>query len=279
MLLSQDKCEYLQRVLSTARSPVPDGWHPWYLAGCSQPLGIMSPERANLFMQLLPAHTPLVTQGSQWVWMAEHLSPTGRERILQEVAKQLLDQGAVVGWRDETYTCWAAQQTDWPYRAPECFRLERSAFRFFGLRSHAAHVHGLTTDGRMWCGRRSSSKAIDPGLLDNLAAGGLPSGEDPHGCAVREIFEEAGLQRDPSQVLVLRRALTTERAEPEGWHSENIFVYTTEVADDETPNNQDGEVSEFLCLEMSEVLERMQSGEFTHDAACAIALHLLHEAP
>jgi len=38
-------------------------------------------------------------------------------------------------------------------------------------------------------------------------------------------------------------------------------------------------VSEFLCLEMSEVLSRLRAGEFTRDAACAIALYALSQVP
>ena len=213
--------------------------------------------------------------GPRWVWMAKHLSPSRRGDVLQAVAQQLHRQGAVVGWRDEAYSSWSPQEADWPYQEPELFRLERAAFRFFGLRSHASHVHGLTADGRMWCGRRALSKATDPGLLDNLAAGGLPADEEPHSCAVREILEEAGLSRTLSKVVACPTVITTERAEPEGWHSETLFVYTTSVSDTETPINQDGEVSEFLCLETSEVLSRMRAGEFTRDAACAIAVYLL----
>jgi 8-oxo-dGTP pyrophosphatase MutT (NUDIX family) len=239
----------------------------------------MSPERAQLFKQCLPGHTPLVQEGFGWVWKARHLSARERGDVLQEIAQQLLGQGAIKSWRDESYSCWPAQEPVWPYPQPEWFRLERAAFRFWGLRSHASHVHGLTADGRMWCGRRALNKATDPGMLDNLAAGGLPADVHPHHCAVREIFEEAGLKRDRAQVVSQPHVLITERAEPQGWHSETIFLYTTLVSDHEIPTNQDGEVSEFLCLEMDEVLWRMQAGEFTHDAACAIATYWLSQEP
>ena len=267
--------QYLQGLLQGAREPMPPGWCHWTLQGLSQPVGFMSPEHIQLFRQLLPGDAPLIEAGSRWVWMAEQFSPGRRGEILQAVALQLYRQGDVVGWRDEAYSCWSMQEAAWPYPQAELFRLERAAFRFFGLRSHASHVHGLTTDGRMWCGRRAFNKSIDPGLLDNLAAGGLPAGEQPHGCAVREILEEAGLGRRLSTVLALPSVVTTERLEPQGWHSETLFLYTTLVSDTETPTNQDGEVSEFLCLALPEVLSRMRAGEFTRDAACAMAVYLL----
>lgn len=277
MQLNPQDARYLQSLMREARAPLPADWHAWGLQGCSQPLGVMSSNHLHLFEELLPLEAPLRHDGTRWVWMAEQLSPARRGDVLQAVARQLRRQGAVVGWRDEAYSCWAPQEASWPYKEPELFRLERSAFRFFGLRSHASHVHGLTADGRMWCGRRALSKATDPGLLDNLAAGGLPADEHPHACAVREILEEAGLTRTVSAVVACPEVVTTERTEPEGWHSETLFVYTTAVSDTEIPMNQDGEVSEFLCLEIPEVLSRMRAGEFTRDAACAIALYLLSQ--
>ena len=40
------------------------------------------------------------------------------------------------------------------------------------------------------------------------------------------------------------------------------------------PLNRDGEVSEFLCLPVSDVLWRLRQHEFTPDAACATAVAL-----
>ena len=273
--LSTEHRQFLSNLLDQARSPVPSDWLEWWLEGIQQPLGILSPQRAELLAQWWPRRAPLVRDGHRWMWKAGSLSPRERSQVLQSVAEQLHSHGHVWGWRNELYEGWGKEQASWPDPPPALFRLERAAYRFFGLRSHAAHVHGVTHDGRMWCGRRSTTKATDPGMLDNMAAGGLPEGEVPVRCAKREIHEEAGLVRAASQ-LVSCGAITTERAVPEGWHSETIFVYVTTVADTETPRNLDGEVSDYVCLEIDEVLSRMRDGEFTHDAACAIAVYLLN---
>jgi 8-oxo-dGTP pyrophosphatase MutT (NUDIX family) len=273
----QDR-RFLADLLSRARSPYPSGWREWSLEGLAQPLGVLSSQHAELLRQILPSHAPMIEKGGQWVWQAAEMESRERSDLLQYCAHQLHRQGHLVGWRGELYDCWDKGQTVWPYPAQPLFRLERAAYRFLGLRSHASHIHGVTPDGRMWCGRRAMNKATDPGMLDNMAAGGLPAGEQPTLCALREIHEEAGLIREAPQ-LTPCGTLTTERAEREGWHSETIFVYWTTVRDTETPCNQDGEVSEYLCLTMDEVLDRMRRGEFTHDAACAIALYLLNQAP
>ena len=279
MSLSPVDPDYLQGLIRQARDPRPEGWQTWWLQGQPHPLGLLSAERAHTLRQALPSHMPLVLEGNHWVWHAGTATAQERSTLLQTIAQQLHAKGQLSGWRDEAYACWGWTEEEWPYHGPELFRLERAAYRFFGLRSHASHVHGITPDGRMWCGRRASNKATDPGLLDNLAAGGLPAGEHPAVCAVREIQEEAGLARTLEQLTTLNDVPTTERAEKEGWHSERLFIYSTTLMEGEIPVNLDGEVSEFLCLEIPEVLQRMRSREFTRDAACAIAVLLLSQAP
>lgn len=250
--------------------PPPPDWRAWYWDD-GRLLGWMPPERATMLAQLLPRHLPLRQEGAgRWVWHAASTSVAERSQVLQTIANDLYARGLIHGWRNERYACWGNCDAAWPYPQPELFRLERSAFRYFGLRSHAVHVHGITVDGRMWCGRRAANKAIDPKLLDNLAAGGLPADEQPVHCAVREIQEEAGLHRTPKDFIGGVYEILSERAEPEGWHNERLFVYTTRLAAHERPINRDGEVSEFMCLDLPEVLRRIQAGEFTLDAALCI---------
>lgn len=277
LTMSEEDLDFLQGLQCSARAPWPDHWQAWYLSGHAGPLGLLSPNRAELLARSLPADAPLRRHDQGWGWHADKMTLQERSAILQTISHDLSLSGALTGWRDETHACWGNIEADWPYSSPVLLSLERAAFRFWGLRSHAAHVHGMTTDGRMWCGRRANNKATDPGMLDNLAAGGLPVDEDPVACAVRELQEEAGLRRHALQLRPCPTLLVTERQETQGWHSERLFVYSTLVADHETPVNQDGEVSEFLCLEIAEVLQRMREGEFTADAACAIAVFLLSQ--
>lgn len=269
--LESKDVQYLQSLMAQARQPQPFQWQAWYLRGMDEPLGVLSLERAEALARAMPQHMPLVQSVQGWVWHANACSNSERSQVLQNIARDLHKQGEITGWRDETYACWGWLDSAWPYARPELFRLERAAFRYFGLRSHAAHVHGITSDGRMWCGRRSMNKATDPGLLDNLAAGGLPSGEQPQACAVREVFEEAGLTIGVENFSAQAFQILTERAVVEGWHSESLFVYKLPVSNQVQPVNRDGEVSEFLCLNWPEVIQRIRQKEFTADAACAIA--------
>ena len=269
---------FLLSILSQARQSPPSDWVRWSLHGHQKCLGIMPPSHAEILSSMLTSHMPLRWEGDEWVWYAQTYTAFERSHVLQNIALMLRSEGVITGWRDELYACWGYQEGAWPYDAPELFRLERAAFRYFGLRSHAAHVHGLTATQHMWCGRRSLKKPTDPGLLDNLAAGGLPADESPSICAVREIYEEAGLHRTDSDLGLPVSTIITERAVPEGWHSECLFVYCLKLSDTEQPKNQDGEVSEFLCLPMVDVLARMRANEFTADAACAIAVTYLDQS-
>jgi isopentenyldiphosphate isomerase len=132
--------------------------------------------------------------------------------------------------------------------------------------SHAVHVNGFSPDGRLWCGRRALNKATDPGMLDNVTAGGLPSGETAQTCLQRELAEEAGLFNLEGHVLQAAGSVRTSRIEPQGWHDESVLVFNLTLADTFIPVNQDGEVAEFMCLSAQQVLARMLAGEFTVDA-------------
>ncbi|MFX8211239.1 NUDIX domain-containing protein, partial [Acinetobacter baumannii] len=81
---------------------------------------------------------------------------------------------------------------------PALALVERAAARFFGIRTYAAHMNGLI-DGpepMLWLARRASTKPIDPGMWDNLVAGGIGHGFDARGALEKECWEEAGIGVD-----------------------------------------------------------------------------------
>jgi 8-oxo-dGTP pyrophosphatase MutT (NUDIX family) len=152
---------------------------------------------------------------------------------------------------------------------------ERAGFYFLGMRSDAVHVNGVTADGRMWIARRSASKAVDPGLLDNLCAGGLGADETPLQAVERELYEEAGIHLQSVHELRYAGNVNVGRVREGGWHEERLQVYNLLVAAGEQPANQDGEVQDFQLLEAAEIARRIAGGQFTPDAAAAINQGLL----
>lgn len=263
----------MTRLLAGARRPPPRDWLPLCLG--EQAIGRVAPPRVAPLLAVLPDCS---VQGRRLVWSAQDLETEQRSQQIQRAAERLRELGLIGGWRDEAYRCEAVVPDPLREQGAELFRLERAAFRFFGLRSRAVHINGFDAQGALWCGRRALSKATDPGRLDNLAAGGLPAGEALAACAIRELGEEAGLPAALAQGIVAAGAVRCTRVEAEGLHDEVLHIYNLALPAGFQPHNQDGEVAEFLHLPPAGLMARLQAGEFTEDAAAVIAAALLGRA-
>lgn len=227
------------------------------------PIGRLAPGHRESLLPLLAPDARLIDGELHW-------RPPVAERSarIQSAALALRDRGLIRGWRGEAYACEAPVPEPCRERGAELFRLERAAFRYFGLMSRAVHINGWWPDGRMLCGRRALNKATDPGRLDNLAAGGLGAGESLLDCARRELWEEAGVPFALSQALRDAGALRSCRAiAGEGLHDEILHLYELQLPADFMPRNRDGEVQEFLFLGPLQLRERLAAGEFSPDAA------------
>src|SRR5215469_10978734 len=98
-------------------------------------------------------------------------------------------------WRNELY----------PVHGPNrevLFKIERSATPLFGVVTYGVHMTGYfyedgkeEKDLRFWVPTRNRNKTYG-GMLDNTVAGGLPVGEQPLECLIRESEEEASLPAD-----------------------------------------------------------------------------------
>ena len=262
---AQEK-QALQRRLASSCQPLPAGGQVLHLDG--RAIGWLSPAPAERLLETWPALQRL-DGGLYWQGQGRDAATLSAE--IGTVALRLRDQGLIKGWRNEFYRC-EARPLD-ARRGRALFRLERAAFRFFGLRSRAVHVNGWTPAGRLVCGRRALSKATDPGALDNTAAGGLGADEAPLVCARRELFEEAGLPIEHSRKLQWRGLIHSRRLEDGGLHDELLHVYALQLPAGFEACNGDGEVSEFLSLTPTELRARL--AEFSPDAAAVVCLELL----
>jgi 8-oxo-dGTP pyrophosphatase MutT (NUDIX family) len=164
-----------------------------------------------------------------------------RVEELASVVETLAAEGFIPGWRNERY------------RIEDLFEIERAATRPFGLTTQAVHVNGISFDGKMWLARRSTAKAIDPGLLDNLVGGGLTAGLSPMEVLMKEAWEEAGIPAELARRARPGGTAQILREVSEGVQSEVVHIYDLELPEGFEPRNQDGEVSEFLLVEMHEV--------------------------
>lgn len=164
------------------------------------------------------------------------LNPDGLATAVEQLAKE----GFVPGWRNER--C----------RIADLFDIERAAARPFGLTTQAVHLNGIVGE-RMWLARRSPTKPIDPGMLDNLVGGGISVGFSVEATLVKEAWEEAGIPAELAQKAKPAATLGVLREVAEGVQSEIISIYDLELPEDFQPQNQDGEVSEFQLLNFDAV--------------------------
>jgi 8-oxo-dGTP pyrophosphatase MutT (NUDIX family) len=176
-----------------------------------------------------------------------------RTSALSRVARTLSAEGALTRWRDERYRVASSAS------APELFEIERAAARYFGIATQAAHVNATTLAGdgttAMWIARRSATKSIDPGLLDNLVGGGVAAGRSIAETVVKEAHEEAGI---PPALAALARpvaAVGIFREQPDGIHRETLHVHDVELPPTFAPRNEDGEVADYRLASVDEVAE------------------------
>ncbi len=95
---------------------------------------------------------------------------------------------------------------------------------------------------RMWIARRSATKAIDPGMLDNLVGGGIAAGVGIEATVVKEAWEEAGIAPPLARQAVAVGAVHIFRAQADGVHNETIFAHDLNVPTEFVPEGRDGEV-------------------------------------
>ncbi|WP_454752218.1 DUF4743 domain-containing protein [Cupriavidus necator] len=225
------------------------GWLPRAHAGILRGMGcILGPEDAAA-AELLPGRNDFDV----------------RSAALEALAHRLADAGHVRGWRHELFAVTPALD------APAVAVVERAVARFLGLLTFASHMNGIVdgeVDGgpALWISRRSPAKAVDPGMWDNLVAGGMPHGSDPLATLVRECEEESGIPPALAQGAQAHGMIEVLRDLPEGVQWEQVYVYDLLLPPAFTPRNQDGEVSEHRRVGLPALLAIMASGAMTVDA-------------
>jgi 8-oxo-dGTP pyrophosphatase MutT (NUDIX family) len=131
----------------------------------------------------------------------------------------------------------------------------------------------------LWLARRAETKPIDPGMWDNLVAGGIGHGFDARGALEKECWEEAGIGADLVAHLVERGTLDVLREVPEGIQNETLFAFDLALPADFTPVNQDGEVAGHLSASVDAALAIMADCAMTVDATLVTLDALQRLAP
>lgn len=222
---------------------LPGGRMP-FLLGAEQ-VGWVAPGLAGAL-----AEFPGVTRGPAAVVLDDAAALPGMARALSRAGH--------MRWRDEAFDVRATPD------GPVLSTIDRGALPAFGIQAQGVHLDGLVrrADGlHIWIGRRALHKALDPGKLDHIVAGGSPAGHSPEETLVKEAAEEAAMPADLARRAVKTCMLSYAMDRPEGLRRDVLHCYEVELPEDFTPVADDGEVAGFELWPIRRALEAVLAGD------------------
>lgn len=173
---------------------------------------------------------------------------------LPVIARRLSDAGCF-RWRREAFDIRA--EPDGPVLA----QLDRGALPSFGVLALGVHVNGLVRrlDGlHLWVARRAANKALDPGKLDHIVAGGVPSGLTPGETLVKEAEEEAAIPSELAVQAVRVGQISYAMERAEGLRRDLLHCYDLEMPEAFVPRAADGEVEAFELWPIDRVMRTVR---------------------
>jgi 8-oxo-dGTP pyrophosphatase MutT (NUDIX family) len=173
---------------------------------------------------------------------------------LAGIARSLSAQG-LYRWRNEAFDVRATPD------GPVLAQIDRGAIPSFGVLAVGVHVNGLVHRAgglHVWIARRARNKLLDPGKLDHITAGGVPSGLTPEQTLVKEAAEEAAIPE--ALASQARRVATISYAmeRPEGLRRDLLYCYDLALPEDFVPRAADGEVESFELWPIERVFETVR---------------------
>ena len=169
---------------------------------------------------------------------------------LDSVARHLVARG-LARWRGEAFDVRARAD------GPVLGSVDRGALPALGIEAAGVHVNGIVegTDGPcLWVARRAARKALDPGKLDHLVAGGVPAGLTPAETLVKEAEEEAAIPAELARGAVHIGTITYAMERPEGLRRDRLHCYDLCLPAEFRPRPADGEVESFALWPLGRVL-------------------------
>ena len=173
-----------------------------------------------------------------------------RSDAMAMVAADLAARGQIRRVRGEDYAVGVR------FDDPPLFRLDRGAVPYFGVRAYGVHMNGfvISPDGlQMWVPRRAADKAVAPGKLDNMVAGGQPIGLTVRENLIKECAEEASIDETLARQAVSVGAIIYCVEIPEGLKPDVHFCFDLEIPADFVPRSEDGEHAAFTLMPIDDV--------------------------
>ena len=161
-------------------------------------------------------------------------------------------------WRGEAFDVRASAD------GPVLARIDRGALPAFGVEATGVHVNGIveTPDGPLlWVARRAADKALDPGKLDHIVAGGVPAGLSPEQTLVKEAAEEAAIPAERARQARPVGVFAYAMERPEGLRRDRLLAYDLVLPADFVPRAADGEVESFALWDLARVEAVLRAGD------------------
>ncbi|HUB12590.1 MAG TPA: DUF4743 domain-containing protein [Acetobacteraceae bacterium] len=228
---------FLRHVRACHNAALPGGRLPFSIG--ATPVGWVRPALADAL-----AAWPQVVRRDDAVLLEDAAA-------LPAIARALATAGHY-RWRSEAFDVRATPD------GPVLAVLDRGAIPSFGVVAVGVHVNGLVRRPgglHVWIARRAANKLLDPGKLDHITAGGVPSGLTPEQTLAKEAEEEAAIPLALSSQA--RRVATIGYAmeRPEGLRRDLLHCYDLDLPPDFCPSALDGEVEAFELWPVDRVLQ------------------------
>jgi len=172
-----------------------------------------------------------------------------RSRAVDDVAIALAADLGTPALRGERYAVTAR------WGEPAVMTIDRAVVSLFGVRAFGIHVNGVVrrTDGpHLWIARRATDRAVAPGKLDNMIAGGQPAGLCLADNLVKEAAEEAAVPEALARRARPVGAVSYCFEDTWGLKPDVMFCYDLDLPADFVPENTDGEVADFTLMPAAE---------------------------
>jgi len=225
---------------------------------------------------LYRTNNPVVTFNNDSEAIEEHKLDTfdGRSKVIANMFNLWREQKlfhCLAGWRDELYPIFGKDHKP-------LLVIERAGGGLLGIRHFGVHINGYVRDTdengkpiiKMWIAKRALTKQTFPDMYDNVVAGGLPVGQTPIECAVRECMEEAYFPPEIAKKVVPVGAVTYTFYNFDGIKPENQYLYDLELSKDDLPKINDGEVQSFNLWDFDKITEVLKNHEFCPTAGLIV---------
>lgn len=206
-----------------------------------------------------------------------------RTNVLQDILTQWkykYSNEALDGWRNEHFSIQDFNESPLIDNSKVHFTLERAACPLLGAHAFGTHLNGYVKNTEtnkithMWIAKRSLRKPNSPGLLDNVAAGGLPAYMLPRENMIKEALEEANIDQRLAQGIKSVGTISYKAEKSKGLSNETQFVFDLQLPKKFIPNANDGEVEGFQLLTIEEVVKQICLGNMKPNSAMVV-IHFL----